>query len=368
MTLALLLHYSSFIFAAGIGLGLIYLWLRRRIPRSETMPLFWSQVPILASVAFLYFWHIAASLQDGLMQSIAVDGYLAPFMIDSIGSAWRNLIGVCEYLAGEGYGGATFLIWLAALFLLARRGSENLLLFTLLCILIAIPLSCLQLYPFGATRHSGYLDVLIVPCLALAANRISSQNPMRWVAMLILCLVILLSGEQLDRALGLRADRSPRFLELRMPRLAAEEMAAKLDELKLEKGLIVTDPRTAMTLDPFLHQARNAQEGARIPWGEQIILLAQDWELELRAQGSDRPQHLSQVLRRAEENEELATLLASGLRILSASGDRMLRRARQLGEGGSTQRQLVTEVFEQDKLILFRLDARGYLQEIEERR
>lgn len=368
MTLALLLHYSSFIAAAGIGLGLILLWLRKRIPRTETWPLLWSQLPVLLAVAALYFWHVQASLQGGLMQSIAVDGYLAPFMIDGPASAWRNLIGVFEFLAGRGYGGASFLLWLASLFLLARRGLENFGLFTFLSLLIALSLSFLQLYPFGATRHSGYLDVLILPCLAMAATRISSQGPIRGFTILIISLVILLSGAQIDHALGLDPDRSPRFLELRMPREAAEEMAAILEELQQEKGLIITDPRTAMTLDPFLHRARETQVGGSIPWGEQVILLAQDWELELRAQGADRPQHLSQILRRAEEDPELAAHMSHGLRILSASGARLLNRARALGKSGSKSRELVNGSVERDKLVLFRLDARGYQIEIEERR
>lgn len=204
--LALLCHYSSFIFALVFGIyGLVRISTAKY---SKTVIGSWvaGQVACLALVCWLLKSHVLKVKAAGMPQWIA-DSYLRasvfqPGVDKAIPFALKANVHFFHYLfARTGVGILGLLLFAIGIFLLARSRPAKvapgfpsptvLALFLVLPFVINCGLALAGVYPYGGSRHNSYLALFAIPGMAvgLAHWRISPAwlKPAAIVAVLAFC-------------------------------------------------------------------------------------------------------------------------------------------------------------------------------------
>lgn len=375
LCLAAFLHYGTFLAAAAFGACLTWLWVRGAIPRRHWRALLLAFLPIAAVVGALLWAHVAPKLIGTRMQADATEGWLSAFFVDGAGSAWQNLLGLCEYLGGRGFSVAVAVAWLFGVLCLLRRGERVLLGATVALLVLGLLLSALGLYPLGATRHAGLFAVVIVPAIAFGLGELLGARPRaRWPGLAALALLLLLH-EPIERALGVPGHRAHRADELEITVAEARSMERRLAALADRPGVVIADMGSALTLEPLLRAARGeALPGGDtglivLPWGRHRLVLTHDWILQVLVREVGAPHHLAAVLARIPADlPELGSSLAHGVRVLSAFGNYHVRSLRRLESDGPGAAKIVGAVERDGRLVLLEVDAAAYAAAIAARR
>jgi hypothetical protein len=201
--LALLCHYSAFLFALTLGL---YAMLRMRSAKSPLgVVAAWivGQTVALAEVGFLLVSHVSLLKARGAPQAIA-DSYLResiyhPAEDRAVAFVAKNSLRFFHYLFSQGAVGTVgLLLFIVGVALLVRGGKLSQdgaqPASRLLGLLLAFPLvfncgaALFALYPFGGTHHDSYLAGFAMAGIAVALARWKVPN--QWVKPLTIAVVL----------------------------------------------------------------------------------------------------------------------------------------------------------------------------------
>jgi Dolichyl-phosphate-mannose-protein mannosyltransferase len=204
--LALLCHYSCFLFALTLGLYAVARIRSAKTPPSVTAVWVVGQVGALAEIGFLLASHVSLLKARGAPQAIA-DSYLRgsiyhPAEDRALAFVAKTSLRFFHYLFSQGAVGAVgLLLFIVGVVLLVRdrdlkqdpaRPTPR-----LLGLLLAFPLvlnggaALFGLYPYGGTRHDSYLAAFAMSgiAVALAHWKISKKwvKPLAIVVVLAIC-------------------------------------------------------------------------------------------------------------------------------------------------------------------------------------
>jgi len=258
--LAMMSHYSAFLFAAALG---IYALLRifRESPHGRLIWI-WAvgQVFALALAIFFYKSHIS---KLGVGESrTALQGWMSEFFLrrSYFDSAHDHAI---PFLAGHTFGvfqfffgqlavgdlmGLAFFVGVALL-LFGRRSEQDrnsfrrLGIFLLLPFMIAAAASLAHVYPYGGTRHVAFL---IIPAVAGVGVGIAWMARMSWTRGLAISGIVLLA------CVAFGKPRPPRMDRADQSRSHMADAIAFMRQSIPASDLIFTDYQTDLILGHYL--------------------------------------------------------------------------------------------------------------------
>jgi hypothetical protein len=262
LCLAVLEHYSTPFFAAGMGVYALLkiLWRGAAGTPSRRVVAVWvaGQLVALAVLLLLYKTHIS-HLGQGESRTV-MQGWMSEFYLhrsyyeagrdNPVLFAIGHSFGVFQFIFGQlAVGDVAGLMFLAGVALLWRAEVETrtawrqLALFLLSLFALACGASLAHVYPYGGTRHTAYLIIPAVACVSFATARITGG---RWTRGAALALAIVLAcavfGKQ-HHPFMTRADQS-------LERMS--EALAFLRENVVPGGLIFTDLQSSLVLGHYL--------------------------------------------------------------------------------------------------------------------
>lgn len=266
--LAMLFHYSAFVFAAALGLYALFRIFTERPPASVVSAWAMGQLGGLAIAALLYKIHLS-KLGVGDSRT-ALQGWMSEFYLQRsyFDRAHDNpfiflvghSFGVFQYFFGQlAVGILVGLLFLLGVVLLLREKaprdrtcSRRLGLFLLFPFAIAGGLSLAHLYPYGGTRHVAFLIIPAVTGVSVAIARLAAglnktgPTQKRWDRALALAALILVT------CIIFGKPRQPRMERADQNR---KHMADALDFVRVNmkpSDLIFTDYQGDLTFGHYL--------------------------------------------------------------------------------------------------------------------
>jgi Dolichyl-phosphate-mannose-protein mannosyltransferase len=258
--LAMLSHYSAFLFAAALG---IYALLRILGERpSSNLASVWAigQLGALALATLLYSTHISklgpgeprTALQGWMSDSFLRKSYFDPAHDNPLTFLVGHTFGVFQYFFGHlvvgDVMGLLFLLGVALLLrgkvsLEDRRSSRRLGIFLLLPFVIAGGASLAHAYPYGGTRHVAFLIIPGVAGVSVAMARLAAEKCGRGLA---IATVVLLACIVFGKPRPPRMDRADQSL-------AHMTAAMEFVQQKIAPSdLVFTDYQTDLILAHYL--------------------------------------------------------------------------------------------------------------------
>lgn len=305
--LALLTHYSSALALGTFALVALAQGLDRGAADVAWRRLMaWHALPF-GLLALLYLVHIRPLAATTLADE-ALDGWLSYFMIDGPVDAWWSLLGLQHHLAGPWLRGPLAIFMLAAVGLAACRRAWSVLAVAGGSLVVAVTGAAVGLYPLGATRHSAWLLVFVVPGLGwLAALVLDAPVVGRRRLVLGAATALLVFGGPVGSLLGTANSRwAPTERVLRDVYLRA--MLPELDPSRTPELIVMSD-QTFYLLLPFYPAQREDAVFAsdstafHFPYGDRTILVNRTWDFDTLAGGPPQTD-LSAFLRRASTEFE----------------------------------------------------------------
>jgi hypothetical protein len=223
--LAMLSHYSAFLFAAALDVYVLIKIFQDRIPAKLVMAWLISQFGVLALAIFLYKTHIA-KLGAGESRT-ALQGWMSEFFLrhsyfDPARDHWLMFLaghtfGVFQYFFGQlAVGVVMGLLFITGVGCLLRgkglpedrRASRQLGIFLLLPFVIAGCASLAHVYPYGGTRHVAFLIIPAMAGVSVAIVRFSGGRWARAAAIAGVVLIACIAFGKPRRPMMERADQS----------------------------------------------------------------------------------------------------------------------------------------------------------------
>lgn len=272
--LAMLSHYSAFLFAAALG---IYALLRIFTDRPPTRVVAaWAigQLGALALAMFLYKTHIS---KLGLGESRTVlQGWMSEFYLrrSYFDTAHDNPLlflaghtfGVFQYFFGQlVIGDAMALLFVFGVVLLFRgkghsedrTSSRRLGLFLLLPFAIAGCASLAHVYPYGGTRHVAFLIIPGVAGVSVAMARLASGRWTRGLAIAACVLALCVAFGKPRRPTMDRADQSRTHMAAAMHFVSQNVVTQNIATQSMDAStLIFTDYQSDLILGHYLCRQR----------------------------------------------------------------------------------------------------------------
>lgn len=260
--LALLTHYSSWLFALTLGCYALTRFGRAKTGAAVVATWVFAQAGALAMVTFFLKTHVAKLRASGLPNVIA-NTYLHrsifhPGQDHVLPFIFRTNVRFFHYLFSQGVVGIAGLIFfvIGVVMLVrdptpgqfARPSSRQ------LASLLGFPLvlNCLialaGIYPYGGSRHNSVLAIFAMPGIAIALDRVRS----RWILTLPATLVVLLLCNLFPHPMG-------EYVRLRdQHRTLMKQAASRLAALPAE-SIIFTDDQGGLLLSYYLCDHKVAQ-------------------------------------------------------------------------------------------------------------
>jgi hypothetical protein len=220
--LAMLSHYSAFLFAAALGVYALLRFFREHPPAQ--LILLWAigQVGAIALAFFLYKTHVAklgvgesrTVLQGWMSEFFLRRSYFDPAHDNPVLFLIGHSFGVFQFFFGQlAVGDVMGLLFLAGVVLLLRgRGlptdetsSQRLGIFLMLPFTIAAAASLGHVYPFGGTRHVAFLTISGIAGVSVAIARLSRAQ---WTRALAITAIILVACIAFGKARLPRMNRA----------------------------------------------------------------------------------------------------------------------------------------------------------------
>lgn len=204
--LAMLTHYSALLFVAALGIYSLLRLIREKPPFRVTAIWIVGQFVALGLFAFLYKTHISVQrgsdqahreLTASLPNSFFHHGHdhLLSFVFARTFGTFQFL---CSQLAIGDIAGLIFLI--GVIFLFKAKSSEKQNGLRLFAVFLLLPyalnciVACIDLYPYGGTRHSSFIVMFAISGISYALNQIFSQRRIWVIAataiVIILCQIL----------------------------------------------------------------------------------------------------------------------------------------------------------------------------------
>jgi hypothetical protein len=258
--LAMLSHYSAFLFAAALGLYALLRIFRER--QSARLISVWAigQLGAAALALLLYKTHIAklgvgesrTVLQGWMSEFFLRRSYFDPAHDNPVLFLLGHSFGVFQFFFGQlVIGDVMGLLFLAGVALLLRgsgpptdkASSQRLGIFLLLPFSIAAAASLAHVYPFGGTRHIAFLIIPAITGVSVAIARLSREP---WTRALGITAIVLLACIAFGKARLPRMSRADQ---------SSSHMAAAIDFLNKNvapSDVIFTDYQGDLILGHYL--------------------------------------------------------------------------------------------------------------------
>jgi 4-amino-4-deoxy-L-arabinose transferase-like glycosyltransferase len=262
--LAMLSHYSAFLFAAALGIYALFRIVIERPPARVTSAWIAGQVGAVALAFVLYKTHIS-KLGVGESRTV-LQGWMSEFFLrhsyfdrahdNPVVFVLGHTFGVFQYLFGQlAVGGVMGLLFVLGVALLVRgenslqerRSSRRLGLFLTLPFAIAAVASLAHFYPYGGTRHIAFL---IIPGVAGVSVAIACLAAGRWARGLGIAAFVILACIVFGKPRRPRMERADQ---------SRKNMTAAMQFVKREihpPDLIFVDYQTELILGHYLCQQR----------------------------------------------------------------------------------------------------------------
>lgn len=266
--LAMLFHYSAFLFAAALGVYALFRIFTERPPAALSAAWAASQFGGLAIAAFLYRTHLS-KLGAGDSRP-AVQGWMSDFYLqrsyfdrthdNPVMFLVGHSFGVFQYFFGQlAIGIVVGLLFLVGVTLLlrgngvasGRMSSRRLGLFLLLPFVIAAAASLAHVYPYGGTRQIAFLIIPALTGVSAAIARLASgftedrwERPLAIAALVIVTCIVFGKPRQPRME---RADQSRTHM--------TDAINFVRDNIK-PSDLIFTDYQSDLILGHYLCQQR----------------------------------------------------------------------------------------------------------------
>lgn len=264
LCLAMLSHYSAFLFAVALGIYALLRILRERPP--ARLALVWTigQVGALALAILLYKTHISklgvgesrTALQGWMSEFFLRRSYFDPAHDNPLLFLVGHSFGVFQYCFGQfavGDGaGVLFVVGVALLlsgknFPCAPTSSRRLGIFLLLPFVVASVASLAHVYPYGGTRHVAFLIIPGVAGVSIAITQLASRRWSRAVALASLMVVLCVAFGRQRQPYIQRRDQS------------RAQMNGAIEFLRKKAGppdLVFTDYESELILGHYLCRQR----------------------------------------------------------------------------------------------------------------
>jgi len=205
--LAMLSHYSAFLFAAALGVYALLRILRDRPPARLITLWVIGQLGALALAILLYKTHISklgvgesrTALQGWMSEFFLRRSYFDPAHDNRMTFLVGHSFGVFQYFFGQlAVGDVMGILYIVGLALLLRTkkspedhsSSRQLGLFLPLPFALAAGASLAHVYPYGGTRHVAFLVIPGVAGVSVAIARLASGRRARGLAIAAFVLVV----------------------------------------------------------------------------------------------------------------------------------------------------------------------------------
>jgi 4-amino-4-deoxy-L-arabinose transferase-like glycosyltransferase len=261
--LAVLSHYSAFLFAAALGIYALFRIVRERAPLGVTAAWTAGQLGAVAIAFVLYKTHIS-KLGVGESRTV-LQGWMSEFFLrhsyfdrahdNPVVFVLGHTFGVFQYFFGQlAVGDVMGLLFLVGVALLVRgegplqerRSSRRLGFFLALPFAIAAVASLADIYPYGGTRHIAFLVIPGMAGISVAIARFAGT----WVRGLAFASVILIACIALGRPRQPRMERADQ---------SRKNMSAAMQFVKQDihpPDLIFVDYQTDLILGHYLCEQR----------------------------------------------------------------------------------------------------------------
>jgi 4-amino-4-deoxy-L-arabinose transferase-like glycosyltransferase len=268
--LAMLSHYSAFLFAAALGIYALLRIFSQRPPTILVTAWAFGQLGALALAAFLYQTHVSklgagesrTVLQGWMSEFFLRRSYFDPAHDNPLTFLLGHSFGVFQYFFGQlAVGDAMGVLFIVGVVLLLRgknplNGAETsnhrpfsrqLGLFLLLPFAIAGGASLGHVYPYGGTRH---IAILIIPGVAGVSLAIARLAAGRWGRGFTIAALVIVACIAFGKPRQPRMDRADQ---------SRTHMADALEFVRKNidpSDLIVADYQTDLILGHYLCQQR----------------------------------------------------------------------------------------------------------------
>jgi len=262
--LAMLSHYSAFLFAAALGIYAVVRIFTERPPARLATAWAIGQLCALAVAVFLYKTHL--SKLKGGESTTALHGWMSDYYLrrsyfnpahdNPVTFLVSHSFGVFQYFFGQlVVGDVMGLLFVVGIVLLLcgkgllqdRIPSRRLALILFLPFAIAGGAALTRSYPYGGTRHMAFLIIPGVAGVSVAMARLAAG---RWARGLAAAMVVLAACVAFSNPRPPRMDRADQ---------GSAHMAAALEFVNQNVGpsdLIVTDYQTDLILGHYLCRER----------------------------------------------------------------------------------------------------------------
>jgi hypothetical protein len=255
--LAMLTHYSAFLFAAALGIYALPCIFMQRVPMKVLITWACGQLGALALAVFLYKTHLS-KIGAGESRTV-IEGWMTYIRRSYFDREHDNPLlflvshtfGVFQYLFGQlAVGVVVGLLFVIGVFLLLREkssASRRLGLFVLLSFAVFGAASMVHVYPYGGTRHSALLIMPGIAAVSVAVLRLASRRWTRALAIAgVIVMLCLIFGK-------LRQPRMERADQRRKQMVAAIEF---VQQNVAPSAPIFVDYQTDLVLGHYLCQER----------------------------------------------------------------------------------------------------------------
>lgn len=263
--LAMLSHYSAFLFAAALGIYVLLRILTERPPASLIASWAIGQLGALALAMFLYHTHLSKlgagesrTVTQGWMSEFFLrHSYFDPAHDNPVTFLVGHSFGVFQYIFGNlAVGDGVGLLFVVGVALLLRdkgqredrNASRRLGIFLLLPFAIAASASLAHVYPYGGTRHIAFL---IIPGLAGVSVAMARLAGGRWNRGLAIAAFIIVACVAFGKP---RRPRMDRVDQSRMQMAAAMGFVGQnvAGQNSAASDLIFTDYQSDLILGHYL--------------------------------------------------------------------------------------------------------------------
>lgn len=262
--LAMLSHYSAFLFAAAVGIYALVKILGERPPVRVILTWSMGQLGALFLAGILYKTHLAklgvgesrTVLQGWMSEFFLRRSYFDPAQDNPLLFVTGHTFGVFQYVWGQlAVGVVMGLLFFVGVTLLLRgdRQSEDFVaprslgIFLLLPFTTAAGASLAHAYPYGGTRHLAFLVIPVAAGVSVALARLAAGKWERAFAVVVFSLTLCLAFGKSRGPKMERADQSRAHMTA-----AIEFVRQKI----APSDVIFTDYQTELILGHYLCQQR----------------------------------------------------------------------------------------------------------------
>jgi len=305
LSLSILTHYSSFLALGAFGFLILRDITVGKTGRRNIYAFVAAHVAPVLICAGLYFFHLRPHLLDSALADEALNSWLAPFMIDSIGGVWLHLLGFMGFLFGPRFAGPAALIWAASLILASKRRLWPLLTLSAGAVGLAVFASAVGHYPFGACRHCSWLIGFVAIPLAWGLSQALFSRHRGKVFVTALIIVLVVAGNRVGRLVG-TTRVSVRAVKEQILKKTDVANVEPLLKSGAEPGIVLISTQSYYLFTPLFVGEREVIEKSpdqsffTFRWGKREVVVLRSWDFSARPEDLGKPDHLFTFVQNAD--------------------------------------------------------------------